>query len=386
MSDTNRVSLAYALEPSYAGSTSAVVMQYVRYTSESLKQVTSNTRSAEIRDDRQISNVPRVNIGAQGDVGVEFSYGAHDTWLAASLQSAGWSSIVTVGPSALISAAGGDNSFNSAGGLFSGVSVNQWVRSSGWVNTNNNGYFKITSQTANKIIVAGLNALTTEATGPSVTIVQGAQIVNGTNQPSYCIEKKFTDLTNKWEKYVGMTLGGFTWTITTQQIGTGSFSFMGKSAASAAATSGSGSFTAAPTADVLNAVDNVLAILENMGDFDATEFSFTVADNLRARSQIGDLGSTSIGAGSLNVTGKVRAYFTTPTIIDKNLNYTTSSLAIIQVDSAGNAYIIDLPRLKYTDSSRVAGGQNADVMADMSFEAYMHPTETITIRIVRFAA
>jgi len=59
-------------------------------------------------------------------------------------------------------------------------------------------------------------------------------------------------------------------------------------------------------------------------------------------------------------------------------------LAVSLQDPAGNGYIIDLPAVKYTAGQRVAGGPDDDVMVPLSWSAYAHATEDVTIRIARF--
>jgi hypothetical protein len=82
----------------------------------------------------------------------------------------------------------------------------------------------------------------------------------------------------------------------------------------------------------------------------------------------------------------MQAYFESKAILDKFLNQTSSSLAILMEDTDGNAYILDLPRLKYTAGQRNAPGQSQDVIADMGFTAYRDSAEDVTIRIAKFDA
>ena len=73
-------------------------------------------------------------------------------------------------------------------------------------------------------------------------------------------------------------------------------------------------------------------------------------------------------------------------MMDKYLNFNDSSLGIIFNDTDGNAYLLDFPKIVYTSAQRVAGGQNQDIIADMSWEAIMDDTEEKTIRIVKWPA
>jgi hypothetical protein len=71
--------------------------------------------------------------------------------------------------------------------------------------------------------------------------------------------------------------------------------------------------------------------------------------------------------------------------MNKYLNNTYSSLAVVFSDASNNTYIFDIPRIKYTSGTRVAGGINTDIIATLNWNAVMDPTELITMRITRFA-
>jgi hypothetical protein len=383
MSDTNRIQLGYIAEPagSFAGAVSGSPLKLMRITGESLAQANNMVTSNEIRADRQTADVVRVGLSAAGDFNFELSAGAHDDFLQYSLCSGAWSSVVTV-TAATISAASGDNSFNDSGSGLAGMSANQWIRASGFANSANNGFFKITSVAAGKIIVRG-GTLVTEASGSSRTLKMGAQIVNGTTLTTMNIERKYADLTSILSLFTGMAVNTLNLSVASSQIITGSAGFMGKTEASIAASNGSG-YTAAPTNDVMSATDNVTAILENYAQYDSTQFSISLNNNLRDRLQIATLGPKSIGMGEVGLTGTVQAYFASTAVMDKYLGNTPSALAIGFLDGNSSGYLFDCPRVKYTAGRRVAGGKNTDIIADMAWTAYREPTELVTLRIARF--
>jgi hypothetical protein len=384
MSDSDRVQLAFIEESVFGQKETGSNLQVLRFTSESLHQESDHAQSGEVRDDRQVSDVIRTRVKAAGDIGLELSYNAYDDFMQAALMSAAWSSLVTVGPATTISATNSDNSFNDSANGFASIVANQWIEVRGFATEANNGYFKVVSAAAGKVVVSG-GTLTDEAAGPSVTIKMGPQIVNGTNCPSFNIEKQYTDLSNEFAILTGMCIDQFNLNVAAGEIITGGFTFMGSSEESATASSGTG-YDAATTKDVMSAVDDVENILENQATFDITAFSMQLQNNLRDRIQVGTAATISIGTGVLSITGTMQAYFESKAILDKFLNQTSSSLAILMEDTDGNAYILDLPRLKYTAGQRNAPGQSQDVIADMGFTAYRNPTEDVTIRIAKFDA
>jgi hypothetical protein len=322
-------------------------------------------------------------LNAAGDINIELSHAVfEDLFYRGLLADATWSTGATTGAQTDISAANADNSFNSVGADFTGFTVGEWIIVSGFTgDTSNNGIFKILTMTTSKLTVSG-GTLVDDAAGESVTITELDSITNGKTLATFSIEKHFTDLTNIYEILTGLAIESFGITVPTDGIVTGSFSFLGKNAASGAASAGSG-YTTAATNDVMSSIDDVDAIIENAAAFASTSFSFSITNNLRARQQIGTLGAISIGTGVLNVTGTLQAYFATSAIIDKFLNQTITSLALTMQDDSGNAYVFEFPQVRFTSAQRVAGGQNQDIIADLAWSAYMDTSEGITVRIAK---
>lgn len=384
MSDSDRMGLAYEKEVTF-GTTVGTELIDLRFTSESIAQITGTVNSAEIRSDRQIVDHIRTAINVSGDMNIELSYSAFDDFLEWGLLSAVWTAPVAV-TAVDISAASADNSYNSVAAAFGSYKINRWIKVSGFTgDVVNNGFSRISVQTSAKLTVVG-KTLVTDAAGESVTITMGAEIVNGTTQSSFSLEKEYTDLTNIFSIYTGCMIDGFTLTVPSDNIVTGVFNILGKIEASAVATVGDGNNTTAPANEVMAGIEDITAILEANASFASTGFSITLGNNLRQRLQIGSLGPISIGTGIVDVTGTLQAYFETQTILDKYLNFTDSALAIQFADSTGKGYVIDLPRVNYDTGTRVATGQNTDILADLSFSAFRNSSQNETIVIQRFVA
>lgn len=251
--------------------------------------------------------------------------------------------------------------------------------------TANNTFFRVVTVAALTLTVSGVAVVVEGAA--TITIRAGAFLSNGTTQDSYTIQKGFLDVASEFEYNRGCTIGGMSLSVTADAVITGSFTVMGARQTSGTVDLASAN-TTVPTNDVFNGVDNVLAVFEGglttADVVSVTELSFQANNNLRDRKVVGTLGAQSIGSGSFNVTGSLKAYFTSKTLLDKYLNFTKSSLSIIIKSSSNTGYVIDLPAVKYTDGGRVAGGQNDDVMADLSFIAYRDSTLTYTMRVTRF--
>lgn len=399
MSDSDRIKLAYAEEgTSTYGTAPTGAYQIMRATSESLHQETSTITSAELRADRQIPDVVRSNLSAAGDIGIELSY-SFDDFFRSALMSAAWSA-----QSSFISGTLGHYDIDADGGTADGsarvtmlgtpalssVSVGMWIRLKGFGSAGNNGYFKVTAvdDSGDTIDFAPNAGCVDEADAPAAaTITVGGQIVNGTTQSSYSIEKVFTDNTTDVAKYNGMMVDSMSLSVTTESMVTGGFTFIGAKATSAGTSSGS-SFTDATTKDVMNAIDDVTGVMESDTYVarNITAWSMSLSNNLRPRLQVGTLGAVSIGTGTCSVSGTLQGYYSDATLIDKYLNFTDTAVAIAFEDVDGNSYIVDCPKVIFTSAQRVAGGQNQDIIADLSWEAVMDDTEGITIRISQFDA
>jgi hypothetical protein len=362
-------------------------MTEMRYTADSFKQENTSVESAEIRGDRQIADVKRSSVEASGDLSFELSYAAHDDFFEAALQSPDWSDVAT-DTQITFSAAISDNSFNDSGSGFvsAGFLQYQWIKVSGFTLAANNGYFKIASVVAGKIIVTG-GTLADEVAGDTVTIEMGAQIYNATTQRSFSVEKEFTDLPNEFLIYVGMTLSTMNLAVDASSIVTGDFGFMGKTEASATASAaGAGGSEDAAENDIMGAVDEVESFLEAQSALSIVSATISLDNNLRSRMEVGEVGPVSFGAGKSSVSGDVEIYFESKAIMDKFRDQTETSLALTFEDEDGNGYVIDMPRVKYSAAEQAVSGENTDVVAKLGFVAYREEDEDITIRIARFAA
>lgn len=380
----NRVLLSYIAETTY-GTTPSGNLTEIRMTGESLKGDTTTTESGEIRDDRMISDVLRTMISASGDINFELSYGSFDDFFEAALRSSGWTAGAQIenGTTTITFAA---NTITLGMGVWeNNPSAGSWIEVRGATdNPGANGYYKVSASTSTVITVEQTISDTGAESG-TVTIDSGDMIVNGITDSSFSIERKYGDLSNIFETFVGMEIETFNLSMTAEGLITGSFGFMGKQAANATATIGTG-YAAANTNPIYNTTDDVNAIQEGSADLGATAFSFSLANNLRGRTQIGSLGYQSVGDGRCSITGTLQKYFENSTQMTKYLNFTESSVAAIAEDSAGNAYVFDILNLLYTSGQRVAGGNDSDIIEDLAWTAKRDGTEDAMIRIVRFDA
>ena len=384
MSDADRVNMAFVEEVTFGVSPSAS-MDRLRFTSEGLNMETDTVQSAEITSDRTVKDLIRTNIRGAGDINVELSYDVIDDFLQAALFSAGGASAIALAP-------GGNtvittNTFHSTAGTpFSVYSVGQWVATQGHVNAANNGVFKIEAINGggDDLVVSGGTLVNESAV--AATFIQGAQVVNGTTLNSYTIEREYADISNEFEVFRGMSVDSISLNIAINSIITAAISFVGKDAASATTSPGSG-YTAAPTNDVMNTIDHVAKVIEGDGSnvsVDITALTMQIANNLRTRMQLANLGAISIGQGKFVPTGTYQKYFASKTLMDKYLNQTASALAVVLQVGTTEAYVIEFPLVKFHSGQRIAGGENTDIIADLGWTALKHPTEAVSMRITKW--
>lgn len=387
MSDSSRVQLAYGKEVSW-GVIPALAFTEARMTGEGLNFNIANIVSNEIRSDRQITDLVQVDAEAAGPVNVELSYGAYDDWLEAGLFSTTWSTAVAVSETD-IDAVASDNSYNTTAGDFvaDGVTAGMWILAAGFTDPANNGYKQVISVTTTKIVVGG-PTLVDEAVGTR-TFANSGQIRNGTTETSFTIEKFFSDKT-QYFTFAGCVVSSLQLNLNVQEILTGTFEWLGKDMVRGVATAGTGAYGAAATGEVMNAVGNVASLRENGAEIAAPTFirsaTVNLSNNLRGIKAIANLGNVDIGVGRGQVTGTLQVYFEDGTFIDRYINSTETSLDFRVEDTAGNAYIVTLPRMKFISQEVVAGAIDQDVVVDMEYQAIREPTNDYTIQIDRFTA
>jgi len=212
---------------------------------------------------------------------------------------------------------------------------------------------------------------------------------NGTTLKSYSIEKNFPDATNgKFQTFKGNRFDGMSLSLQAGSIITGSASLQGKTVTVGEATLTSASPLAASATDVMNSINNVGTLTEGGSTLSdqVMSLSLQASNNLRTTQAIGTLGAARIGLGQFVVTGSMSVYFANKTLFEKFINGTVSALSFRTSDAAGNYYQFDLPSIEYTSGTVLAGSANADVMAELGFQAKFNASEAATMKITRNTA
>lgn len=396
--DTSRVALGLVEESTWAtwpgGS-----LEEIRYSSESFGMQQDTTISNEVRSDQQVPDIIRTGISAQGGYSGEISYGV--TSFEKALKGLlGAASDFSSPPTALegeIQAVASGNQFQSdstgAGVDFSGISVGDWVRASGFTDSANNGYFQVTAvdtatASAHTITVVG-DALVDEAAAAGRSIQGSAALRNGTTKHSFSFEKQFLDLNSGSglaARVLGYRVGGLQLTLDPQSIATFQFSGQGKQVSDTAGTdlsneSASLDFTTLATLtdaaanDVMSTTDGIGELIINRDSpFDTVTLQNLSANpqrNLRQQQGLqSGLGPVGIGTGRFTVSGSLQAYFEDKTLLEEYLLFKETDIAVVVKDGDGNAYLWDFPAIKFGGDGLPKGaGNDQDAVVALDFDA-----------------
>lgn len=392
MGDSNRTALYYGEEVTW-GTLATCTFQELRFTGESFAYNITNITSAEIRSDRQITDLIQTGADNSGGFNFELSYDSFNELLEGALWS-DWSTALAISASGIgIDVAGtltaGTGATDDTAN-FSLATVGQWIELRGSSNATNNGYYQITAKASYESMTIAPVPDATVASGTDTITIGGSYLRNGTTEHSYSVIRYHGGLAaGQYFTFLGQVVNTFNLAAQSASILTGSFDFIGKSAALTQSSASVSGATAAGTNSVLNAVSNVAEVKEAGSEVASClvqGLDFTVANNVRGLQSIGQLGNCDIGVGKCDVTGTLTAYFKDNSLYDKYLAGTASSLSYKVEDSSGNAYIIDMPQIEFESDGINAGGQDQDVMETLGFRAYMDPTYGYTIQFSKFAA
>ena len=384
MANADRVRMALKAESTYGTNPGGAGAEILRITSDSLALTTDTAESSEIRSDRMNNYLARTQNRVSGDINFEFSYGSFDTLLAAGLFSAGFGSQIVVDPGSTSTTTGaiGTQKITASNALSGQIGSDIIAINS---SASNNKIFKIRPESSNTSTVKFLEGNTLASETAAMKIVEGSPLVNGVTQTSFSIERTYSDLSGTGSNvlYTGMVVDGFNMNFETDSVVSGSFSFMGQDACSHSSDQ-FGGYTAAAENDIMNTTDEIQAVSNDGVPFSCRSFSFSVANNLRTRENMGTLGPVSIGAGTTAISGSFTAYYENADLLDKFLNFSKTNLFLVVQDSSNQAYAFDFPSVRFTSGTRVAGGQNQDIMAEINFTAFRDAQEDIMMRVSRF--
>ena len=371
--ETNRGQVRYSTEATWGETPGGQPVTELRITSESLQHQKDTRISQIVVSDRQRADVLEVGQSAIGDIGFELSYADWEAFFESALfgaiASAKVAYVSTVFAASTITRAG-------AGAGYTVFVADQWVKVAS-PSTNDNAVAKVVSATSTVLTITG----TTLATGTVSANIIGRRLRNGVTEKSFFIEADFSDITAV-KYFSGMEVSQATLNARADEIVTGAFSMIGEAGAIASATVAS-TVTSAGTNTPMTGTANVLDLREgNAALATAVQaIDMTIQNNLRALRKIGSKPAFGIGAGGVDVTGTVNAYFEDITLYQKFINHTESSLSFKFKDVSGNFVVVTIPSVYYTAGDPQITGQDADVFVALNFTARKDPTFGYTVQL-----
>jgi hypothetical protein len=392
---SNRVKIRYILETLFGVTPASGNPNDLRMTGESLDFNINTVKSAEIRSDRQITDLVPVGADAQGGLNVELSYQEYDKMIEAVLQGT-WDPFGTNGVGAVIpTSATFAASTLTAGAATSGLNIftklvrGQWVKFAGSTIPAQNKLVQISrtiSPTTTVITFEGTPFATALGNGGAAVTLSSSRLVNGVTERSFTIEREHNDLA-QFFAFRGMSANKLSLSFASGALVNGSIEFMGKDAVRSGVTSLPGTSVASKTYDITNAVSGVGNVLENGVPLTNTfikSVKLDIMNNLRARDGIGVLGAVSIGSGEFDVQGTLEIYLADGTLYDKFINNQSTSLQFSVQDGSGNGYAFNVPKLKFRNAKVNAGSKDQDVMLSVPFDGLLDPVTGSMLIIDRF--
>ena len=376
----SRHSMAYVPEVTYGITPATPAFKMIRHKGTTLALSKSTFTSAELRADRQISDMRHGTRKIGGNIDCEFSGGAFDDLLQAALGGT-WGAKATIA-TATISASSVDNSFDDSGNGFiaAGFVPGDVITTTGFTNAaNNSTQGVVVSVTAGNMIVSGI-VLVTEIAAAGHSIASNAEPLQaGVIRRSFTIERDFADI-GQYLRYSGVEMDGFDIDVKAEGIVPIVFTTMGMDQTSASAIIAGATYAAAPTnapysgfSGTIKEGGAVIAVL--------TEVKVTLKNNLAALYVIGSPDTLEPSIGKSMVTGTITAYFQDTTLLNKFVNETTSSIEFTLTDGV-NSYDILLPRVKYTGAPPNVSSDKPITLA-MPFTALLDPVTNTNIKITR---
>lgn len=212
---------------------------------------------------------------------------------------------------------------------------------------------------------------------------------NGTTQRSVTLEKTFekADGSEIFHRFAGCVVNTMNIDVTAQQLITVGFGIMGRGVTAASAPITGATYANANSNDVLSAAVDFASL--QIGGLSGGEspavqaLTIATTNNLRQQAVVGALDLAGLGDGRFEMTGTLNVYFEDEGIYEAFLNHDALSLEFLLGEATGQRYRVRIPKLKITSGTTTATGNDADVMANLNWQALYDSTIGATIEITR---
>lgn len=256
------------------------------------------------------------------------------------------------------------------------------------------GVFTVQSMTDDVLTVTPAPNTFANGGGKAVTI-KGSMLRNPSDPDdivpqSFSFETAFEDV-DQFFIADGQRIGTMALNIASQAILTGSFGLQGR----AMTRSGSTAFGAAPytvldttSTPVANATVNVGAIKVNGEELSTALQSVALSanNNLRDQNAVSYKFPAGIGAGRMEVTGTLVAYFADGELWDKFIDHSTVSVEFHIQDVEGHRYEFTVPAAKFSTDTVNPPGLNQDILENLEYMAFRDPVTDCQVQFDRYSS
>jgi len=255
------------------------------------------------------------------------------------------------------------------------------------------GVFTVTTATDDILTVSPAPATFANAGALAVTI-KGSMLRNPSDPDditpqSWVIETAIEDVS---QFYItrGLRVGTFSYSFAANSILTGSFAFNGAASTRQITTLlGDTPYTPLETTStpVMNATVNVGYVKVN-GEALTTaiqSLELNGTNNLRDQNAISYKFPAGIGAGRMEISGSMTAYFADGALWDKFIDHETMSLEFNVVDVEDHRYEFTIPAVVFSADGVAPSGGNQDIMENLEWMAKRDPATSCQIQIDRFS-
>jgi hypothetical protein len=256
------------------------------------------------------------------------------------------------------------------------------------------GVFTLTAVTNDVLTVTP--APNTNANGGSRPVTIKASMLRNASTADDIVPQSFsieTSLEDVSQHYLtdGQRIGTMNLNAASNQILTGSYGLQGRGMTrSDTSVLGEAPYTVLETTvtQVANATVNVGAIKVNGSELASAiqSIGLSGSNNLRDQNAVGFKFPAGIGAGRMEITGTVVAYFADGTLWDKFIEHDTVSLEFSVEDVQGHHYEFTIPAANFSTDTVNPPGINQDIIENMEFMAKRDPITSSQFQIDRFSS
>ena len=204
----------------------------------------------------------------------------------------------------------------------------------------------------------------------------------GVARRSFTALRHFSDITDlPWFQYLGVEMNTLAMTMSANAIVTGTFGTIGQDQPVPTAAQPAGTLGDPTDSEVMDSFTGQMTLAGEQIAL-ATEVTLNLDNGLATRFVIGSDKTLRPGIKRSTLTGQATMYFESAAVIDRFITEQTVDLSFITKDPAGNQYLWNLPKIKFTGGQPDISGED-DIVLTMPFSAIYDEDSDSQIVITR---